>query len=99
MLDSLNRFKVLVISETRVCQSSISNHNVNLPGYSFLSTPTESSAGGTALYIANYLKFNVRDDLSSSLYLAKSVESTFAELSPENQTNVIVGCISIPLSQ
>lgn len=89
MLDSLNHnFTVLGISETRICHSSLSSHNVNLPGYSFLSTPTESSAGGTALYIANSIKSKVRDDLSSSLYLANFIESTFAELAPENQTNV-----------
>lgn len=59
----------------------------------FCPLPPNHLLGAPHYIYANSIKSKVRDDLSSSLYLANFIESTFAELAPENQTNVIVGCI------
>ena len=40
-------------------------NNLNLNNYSFEFTPTETSAGGTLLYIANHLSYKCRNDLKS----------------------------------
>ena len=52
--------------------------NINLNNYSFEFTPTESTAGGTLLYIANHLSYKPRNDLN--LYKANQLESTFIEI-------------------
>ena len=39
-------------------------NNLNLNNYSFEFTPTETSAGGTLLYIANHLSYKCRSDLN-----------------------------------
>ena len=93
-LDSLSvKFKVMGFSETRIVEGSSVIHNINIPGYACLSNPTESSAGGTALYIDKSLNYTSRTDLSSFLYYSKSLESTFAELHLKNQPNTIIASI------
>ena len=49
-------FDIIAISETRITKISLSN-NLNLNNYSFEFTPTETSASGTLLYIANHLSY------------------------------------------
>ena len=48
-------FDMIVISETKIPKNISSINNLNLNNYSFEFTATETSAGGTILYIANYL--------------------------------------------
>ena len=81
LLDSLSlKFSVIGISETRLNSISFDSHNFNIPGYCHLSTPTESTAGGTSLFINDSLSFTSRPDLSSQLYSSKLLESTFVIL-------------------
>ena len=54
-------------------------------------TPTESSAGGTLLYIANYLSYESRQDLN--IYKKNELESTFLEITNPKKSNIIVGTI------
>lgn len=94
LLKELNHnFKIIGITETRITNSAPSIHNFEMPGYSFINTETESTAGGTALYIADSVKYKPRQDLSSSFYVPMQIESTFVEVMPNNQPNYIVGCI------
>ena len=37
--------------------------NLYIPGYTFEYTPTESSAGGTLMYISNEFSYVLRNDL------------------------------------
>ena len=46
--------------------------------FSFEFTPTESSADGTLLYIANHLSYKPRLDLN--IYKSNELESTFIEV-------------------
>ena len=48
-------FHIMAVSETKISKKTSVISNVNLNSYSFESTPTESSAGGTMLYISNHL--------------------------------------------
>ena len=63
------KFDIIAISETRITKQVSLSNNLNLNNYSFEFTPTETSAGGTLLYIANYLSYKCRNDLN--IYLKK----------------------------
>ena len=54
-------------------------------------TLTESSAGGTLLYIANPLSYKIRNDLK--IYKKFELESTFIEIINPRKSNIIVGVI------
>ena len=45
-------FDIVAVSETKIAKKISLTSNLNLQNYSFEFTPTESSAGGTLLYIA-----------------------------------------------
>ena len=57
--------------------------------YSFEFTPTETSAGGTLVYIANHLSYKCRNVLN--IYKKNELESTFI-VNPK-ESNIIVGVI------
>ena len=57
-------FDVTAISETRITKQVSLSNNLSLNNYSFEFTPTETSAGGTLLYIANHLSYKCRNDLN-----------------------------------
>ena len=80
LLSSLDcRFKVIALSETRLVYNSLVPHNLSLKGYSLIYNNTEASAGGTAIYVCNSISYRERNDLSSKIYIAKCLESTFME--------------------
>ena len=47
--------QIIAVSETTISKKTSLTCNINLKNYSFELTPTESSAGGTLLYISNRL--------------------------------------------
>ena len=92
LLNDLNvNFDILVISESCIKKDSSSPVNLHLDNYSIEQTPTETSAGGTLLYINKRLSYQLRNDLK--LYHPGKTESTFIEIICSKSTNVIVGCI------
>ena len=84
-------FDIIAISETRITKQVFLLNNLNLNNYSFEFTPTETSAGGTLLYIANHLSYKCRNDLS--IYKKNELESTFIEIFNPKKSNIIVGVI------
>ena len=56
-----------------------------------MNTPTESTAGGTMLYIANHLAYKPRHDLK--IYKTNKLELTFIELINSKKQNVLIGCV------
>ena len=73
LLQSTNiQCDVIAITETRITENTKTRvmenvsvtQNVGLSNYSFGHTPTESSAGGTPLYIANNVSYKTRSDLN-----------------------------------
>ena len=64
LLSDLNvSFDILAITETRIKKDSSSPINLQLSNYSTEHNPTESSAGGTLLYISKRLSYQLRNDL------------------------------------
>ena len=57
-------FDMILISETRIKKQVSLLNNLNINSYSFESTPTQISTGGTLLYIANHLSYKCRNDLN-----------------------------------
>ena len=59
--------------------------------FPFEFTPTESSAGGTLLYVANHLSYKPRLDLN--IFKSNKLESTFIEILNPKKSTIIIGCI------
>ena len=79
LLQSTNtQFDLIAITETRIMKKTSVTQNIELSNYSFEHTLTESSAGGTLLYIVNYLSYETRSDLN--IYKKFELESTFVEI-------------------
>ena len=60
-----NNFDIIGVNETRITKQVSLLNNLNLiNNYSYEFTPTETAAGGTLLYIANYLSCKYCNDLN-----------------------------------
>ena len=84
-------FGIIAVSETRITKQTSLTTNINLKHYACEFIPTESSAGGTLLYIASHLSYEPRPDLN--IYKANQLESTFVEIINPKKGNIVVGCI------
>ena len=92
MLKTTNtNFDIIAISETRILKNTKIVKNINIQNFSYEFTPTESTAGGTLIYIADHLAYQKRNDLT--IYAKNYLESTFIEITNPSKTNIIVGCI------
>ena len=81
-------FDVIVITETRIKKDSSITSNLSLNNYFLEFSPTESSAGGTLLYIPNHLSYKSRNDLKKS-----ELESSFIEVISPQKSNIVIGSI------
>ena len=84
-------FDIIAVTETRITKQTSLTTNINLRNYAIEFTPTESSAGGTLLYIASHLSYKPRPDLN--IYKSNQLESTFVEIINPKKSNIIIGCI------
>ena len=86
-------FDITVISETRITKNINKISNINLNNYAFEFTPTESSVGGTLIYVANHLAYKPRTDLE--IYKKRDLEFTFNKIINPKKSNIMVDCIYI----
>ena len=84
-------FDIVAVTETRITKQTSLTTNINLRNYAIEFTPTESSAGGTLLYIASHLSYKPRPDLN--IYKANQLESTFVEIINPKKSNIVIGCL------
>jgi len=92
LLQLLNySFDIIAISESKLQKGINPVKDINLPNYQYLHTPTETTKGGTLLYISDKLIFKPRNDLE--IYQSKDIESTFTEIIMPKGKNIIVGCV------
>ena len=89
LLASCNhQFEIIGITETRLFESIQNTGKYSIQNYKVVDMPTEASAGGALIYIADHLSFIPREDLSNSMYKAKSLESVFIEIcEPKKKSN------------
>ena len=66
---------IIATTETRITKSVSLTNNLTMNNFSFEFIPTESSTGGTLLYIANHLPYKPRLDLN--IYKSYELEYTF----------------------
>ena len=71
-------FDIIGISESRIKKNNCPINSINLKSYSYESCSTESSAGGTLLYINNHLSYKTRSNLC--IYKSGKLESIFIEI-------------------
>ena len=86
-------FDILGLTETRIIKEQDATYDTSITGYEEYFTPTESTTGGTSLYINRNIKSKERTDLEKNLYIPKKPESTFVELIIKGKKNIIIGCI------
>ena len=84
-------FDIIGISESRLIKNKKHLININLPNYNIEHCATESTCGGTLLYIKNDIKYKIRNDLK--IYKSEELESVFIEIINKNSKNIIVGCL------
>ena len=88
---ALKKIDIIAIIERRIPKQVSLLNNLNLNIYSFEFTPTEASATGTILYIANHLSYKWLNYLNT--YKKNELESTFIEIGNLRKPNIIVGVI------
>ena len=71
-------YDVIGITESGITKNISLTHNIELGNYSYEHTPTESSVGGTLLYVANHYLNKTRSDLNVSKKI--ELDSTFMEI-------------------
>ena len=92
LLSELNHSPdIIAISESRLKSSTQSIVKINLENCCLEHTPTESSNGGTLLYIKNDISYKLRNYLK--ICKPKELESIFIEIINKTSKNIIVGCI------
>ena len=82
--------RIIGIFECYLKANQQSLSNISPQNYTYEFTSTESSKGGTLIYIDKNIKYKLREDLK--LYESKEIESTFLEIIKNNQKDVIFGC-------
>ena len=88
---SITNFDTIVFQRPGYKKNNKIVKNINIPNFSYEFTPTESTAGGTLIYIADHLAYQKRNDLI--IYAKNYLESTFIEIINPSKTNIIVDCI------
>ena len=53
--------------------------------------PTESSAGGTLLYMAIHVSYKPHPDIN--IYKVNQLKSTFIEIINPKKSNIVIGCL------
>lgn len=81
---------VIAITETSESKDHSFIKNISMDGYEFYHTPSNSSKGGTAMFINNQFKSFERTDISAQTNL---FESTWVELKNLKSKNIVCGCV------
>ena len=79
------KFDIITISETKIQESTEPTFDVTLQNYNLYQTSTESTSGGTLIYVSKKLNSKIRNDIK--IYKPKELESTFIEITnPRKKT-------------
>ena len=81
---------IVAITETSHKNGDFFTTNVSLEGYNEFYTPSNSSKGGTAIYVKENYDVFERNDLKIQ---NDCLESTWIEIKNKNNKNILCGCI------
>ena len=73
-------FDIFGLTQTTIIKEQNPTYDTSITGYKEYFTPTESTNGGTLLYINKNIESKERTVLEKNLYILKKLESTFVEL-------------------
>ena len=91
MLSELDHsFSIIGLSETKIKSSSESLDNYSIPGYSFLSQPSISNAGGVGFFVSKKITSSLRTDLSCT---KADFECLWIEVECDLHHNIVCGVI------
>ena len=79
------KFDIICISESRITKNNSLTTIINIPGYNFEPTPTESKADGSLMYISDKISYKLHNDLN--MYCSKQLKSVFIEVLLPNKQN------------
>ena len=99
LLSSLNlNLDIICIPESRITKSDVTTsnidvttRNIHIPGYNIEQTPTESSAGGSLIYLSR--TFLTETDPNSKYTTLNHLESAFIEILLPDKSSCIVGTV------
>ena len=74
------QFDIIGITETKIIKNKPPIYDMNINGYKHYSTPTESTQGGTLIYVNDHYNNKPRKYLDSIAYEAEQLESVFVEI-------------------
>ena len=83
-------FDVIGITETRLDDDD-PLVNIEIDGYEFKHTPTDTQCGGAGIYIRSGYEFEVKHDISKSI--PNITETIFVEFKRPGLNNIVIGCI------
>ena len=83
-------FDIIGITESKI-RNDKPIKNINIDGYKYEFTPTETFFGGTTIYVRDIYEYEKRNEYSISK--EGVAESVFIELKSNNRKNVVIGCI------
>ena len=86
-------FDILGLTEPRITKEQNPTYDTSITGYKKYFTPTESTKGGTSLYMNKNIESKECTDLEKNLFIPKKLQSTFVELIIKGKKNIIIGCI------
>ena len=86
-IEKPHKNKSLSLFHISACSLNKNFDNLNLNNYAFEFTRTETSASRTPLYIANYLSYKCRNELS--IYKKYELKSTFIEIVNLKKSNIV----------
>lgn len=87
LLDDLDyKFFILGLSETKFITDKDLVDNISIPGYSFVSKPSLSNAGGVGLFVKSDLNYTIREDLSQ---VEPEFETIWIEVDNRKHHNIL----------
>ena len=78
----------MVISESRIKSDATLRDNIDIPGYDFVNTPSETSAGGVGMFIKRGTTYEVKNDLRLN---TNGCEDIWIEVTLQGRPRVIGG--------
>ena len=85
------KFDIICISESRLSNNYLLTTSIDILAYNNKLTATESSVGGSLMYISQHLCYTVRQN--PQICCSKKLESIFIEITFPNKPNYMHGSI------
>ncbi len=79
-------FSIIGLTEIKIRKNEAPITNIDIPGYHFISQPSNSNAGGVGFYIKNGFRAKIREDLSSQ---TDEYEALWIEIINNSERNLL----------